>query len=97
MINVYRNTSSFWATFAYSSGEFNAFYLTASEAIEHCNNPDNRSEFDGEWFQDRMMKFIPRSCVRVGDMVYSSGTSDKMCDFANIPCGWELIQSQNIS
>lgn len=91
MVNVYRNTTSFWGTFAYSSGEFNAFYLTTSEVIEHCNSPDNRSEFEGKWFQDRMTKFIPQSCVRVGDVVYSSGTSDKIAHFKVIPCEWELI------
>jgi hypothetical protein len=91
MVDVYRNTTSFWGTFAYSSGEFNAFYLTASEAIEHCNNPDNGSEFEGKWFQDRMMRLTPQSCVRVGYAVYSSGTNDKISHFKAVPCEWELI------
>ncbi|HEY9867170.1 MAG TPA: hypothetical protein V6D21_23545 [Candidatus Obscuribacterales bacterium] len=92
MVDIYRNTTSFWATFSYSSGAFNGFYLTASEAIEHCNNPDNGSEFKGKWFQDRMIGFIPQGCVRVGDVVYSSGTNDRISHFKAIPCEWELIQ-----
>ena len=53
------NLNSVFAT--YTSGMFNGFYKTEYEAIAHCKNEDNGTEFNGTWFQDRYTEFKPGS------------------------------------
>ncbi len=91
MSNVYRNKTSFYAT--YTSGIFNAFYATEAEAIKHIENPENGAEFNGTWFQDRYMKFSPKETVLVNNIVYSSNSNDAICHKDSLHfVEWELAE-----
>lgn len=64
------NTSSFWA--AYTSGAFVAWFQNEDDAIAHCEDPENGSEFNGQWHQDRFTEFAPGELFEVRGCIYVS-------------------------
>ena len=66
----------------YTSGMYNGFYATEEEAIEHCNNPENGAEFNGQWFQDRYTSFPPKALFAVvgNGSVYEASDRSRYID-----------------
>lgn len=78
----------------YTSGQYNRFYATESEAIAHCKNPENGAEFNGSWFQDRYKSFYPGSLFSIAgeEAVFLSADQSKYLD----PVGgrWQMPNVQ---
>lgn len=74
----------------YTSGSYNNFFATEQEAIDHCANPDNGAEFDGQWIQDSYSTYEPGELFTVvgNEPVYASGDRSRFIE--GIAGRWQM-------